>query len=93
MGWNGMGGKNFLVNVRKHFASCLPVPYHAYTGLLLLRTFRSYQLCACPHATLQSWWGRLGQGRVGALIPSFRLGQAPAAVPQRGWIGLGWGVE
>ena len=27
-----MGGKNFPVNVRKHFASCLPVPYHACTA-------------------------------------------------------------
>ena len=31
-GWNGMGGKNFPVNVRKRFASCLPVPYNACTA-------------------------------------------------------------
>jgi len=41
----------------------------------------------------KNWWGRLGQGRVGAWKLSFKLGQTPAAVPQRGWIGLGWGVE
>ena len=41
----------------------------------------------------KNWWGRLGQGRVGAWKLSFKLGQTPAAVPQRGWIGLGRGVE